>query len=281
VNGTPDCLPCLLRRALVAARRVTDDPWLHRKALCEAMGLLQKADLDRAPAELVWEVSQRLRKVLGSPDLFSEVKEGHRLEARAFEAKLRARVEGADDGWVEALRLSARANGLDGAALSAVSLGDIFGADEPPLGVDDAARVVESLRGAERIVFVADNAGELGIDRLLLEQLHAAGKALTIVVARDAVANDAVMADAEDANLSELGTVLESGGQSAGLSLALAPAEVRDRFEAADFVLAKGSAAYETLEGEAKPKAFLLRAKCAVIARHLGVSVGDAVVYAD
>ena len=58
-----------------------------------------------------------------------------------------------------------------------------------------------------------------------------------------------------------------------------------EEYEAADLVIAKGQAAFETLEeasgGPSKEKKavfFLLRAKCAVIAGELGVSPGDCVV---
>ena len=42
----------------------------------------------------------------------------------------------------------------------------------------------------------------------------------------------------------------------------------------ADIVIAKGQANYETLSSEPYPLFFLLKAKCPVIARDLGVSVG-------
>jgi uncharacterized protein with ATP-grasp and redox domains len=51
--------------------------------------------------------------------------------------------------------------------------------------------------------------------------------------------------------------------------------------ESANLVLAKGQANYETLEGTSfagDKTFFLLQAKCSVIAKHLGVDLGNSVL---
>lgn len=283
MKGTPDCIPCLLKRTLYAARAVADDPWLLRKVLDEAMTHLQKAELDRAPAELVTEVMRVPAKVLGTADPFEKVKEGHRLEARALEPSLRARLARSEDPLIDALRLAARANALDAAVFGPVSLSDALGDLEAlgPFAVDDIGRAVEGLASVESVLYVCDNAGEILVDRLAIEALCERGKQVTAVVRRSPVVNDATVEDAGWAGLADLCAVVETGTAGCGLPLALVSGDLRERFDAAGLVIAKGSASFQTLDGEPKPKLFLMHVKCDVVARHLGVRLRDTVAYAD
>ena len=50
------------------------------------------------------------------------------------------------------------------------------------------------------------------------------------------------------------------------------------RFWKADLIISKGQGNYESLEGETGNIFFLLRAKCPLVAKSLGVSVGDCVL---
>ena len=49
------CIPCCLRRVLYAAHLESDDEWLHRKILAEAMQELARTEDDVTPAELITE----------------------------------------------------------------------------------------------------------------------------------------------------------------------------------------------------------------------------------
>lgn len=282
MKGTPDCLPCLLRQTLVAARQVADDPWLHRKVLNEAMGHLQKAELDRAPAELVSEVQRLAARVLGSPDTFAGFKDRHRNEARVLEESLRARIAASAAPLREALYLAAAANAADAAVFGDVSFGDFLRTmDAARVALDDSERVVADAAEAKTVLYLCDNAGEVLVDRLVIELLVAEGKAVTCVVRRGPVANEATREDAAWAKLEEVCTLVDAGVAGSGFPLALVSKEARDCFDGADLVIAKGSANYETLDGEPKRKYCLMCVKCGVVAHHLGVSQGDVVILGD
>jgi uncharacterized protein with ATP-grasp and redox domains len=56
-------------------------------------------------------------------------------------------------------------------------------------------------------------------------------------------------------------------------------AEFREVFEGADLIIAKGQGNYETLSEHEANIYFLLRAKCPVVAEHIGCEVGSALLY--
>jgi uncharacterized protein with ATP-grasp and redox domains len=144
------------------------------------------------------------------------------------------------------------------------------------LAIDDTPALREALRAAKSVLYVLDNAGEIVLDRLLVEQMKR--KDVTCVVRAAPVLNDVTLDDAVAVGLDKIARVVDPGVPMLGLVLNLASAELQDRFRDADLVIAKGQANFETLCDADREVYFLLRAKCPVVARALGVSVGAAVV---
>ena len=282
MKAAPDCIPCMLRQVLNTARKVNDDPWLHRKVLNEIMTHLAKADFDRSPAELVSEVERLAQRPLGTTRPFADDKKSHTASARALEARLREAIAKAPDPLHAALKVSGGANVLDASIFGPVDLqAGIERVLKGGFAIDDYLDFQEDLAKAKSVLFLCDSAGETVADKLLIERLTAAGKTTTYVVRRSAILNDATREDAEAAGIADVAPIADTGSEAMGASLSLASQEFRTRFEEADLVLAKGAANFETLDGEPKTKYFLVSVKCSVVARHFGVSVGDAVFIKD
>ncbi len=121
-------------------------------------------------------------------------------------------------------------------------------------------------------MYLADNAGEIAFDRLLIEQLPA--NRVALVVRGGPIINDATLVDARAVGLHEIVEVIDNGSDAPGTILEDCSAAFRERFEQADLVIAKGQGNFETLSDVRRPIRFLLKAKCPVIARHAGVPMG-------
>jgi uncharacterized protein with ATP-grasp and redox domains len=278
VKSTPDCIPCILRQVLNTARKIADDPWLHRKVLNEVMQHLQRGDFDRSPAELVTEAQRIAGRALGSLNPFAEDKLAHTAAARALEAKLRETIEKAEDPLHMAVKVAGAGNAFDAHILGNLELqATIERVLELGFAIDDYLDFRADLEKAKTVLYILDSAGEAVLDRLLVERLIALGKAVTCVVRKVPILNDATREDAEAGGLAAIAPIADAGTDVMGCPLSLASAEFRARFAETDLVLAKGAANYETLEGETKSKYFLLTAKCSVVARHFGIAIGDSI----
>ena len=153
-------------------------------------------------------------------------------------------------------------------------------ADDPTLetpinGSTEALR--RAVEGAIDILYLGDNTGEIVFDRLLVEQM---GRRKTTFVVRGApVINDATREDAETVGMTKLVPVIDNGSDAPGTILASCSPAFRRRFAAADLIIAKGQGNYETLSDTDHGRIwFVLKAKCPVIADHLGCATGDLVV---
>ena len=129
---------------------------------------------------------------------------------------------------------------------------------------------------ARSILYLADNAGTIAIDRLLIEQFSPARIALAVRGAP--VINDATMADARAVGLHEVVEIIDNRSDAPGTPLEDCNEDFTRRFSEADLVLAKEQGKFETLSEQPCNIFFLFKVKCPVIAAHVGLPVGTHVL---
>jgi hypothetical protein len=154
----------------------------------------------------------------------------------------------------------------------------MMGAVKKEFAIDDYERFKIALVEAKQILYLADNAGEVVFDKLLLDQLRLRGKEIIYAVKDKPIINDATIEDAKFAGIDQTAkvNVITVGGGTPGVVLHLSSPKFLDHYKHADMIIAKGQGNYESLSDE--PIFFLLIAKCDLIARDLGVRVGDLIL---
>jgi hypothetical protein len=153
------------------------------------------------------------------------------------------------------------------------AISECLTADSSQLQLDLFER---TLKEAEEILYIADNAGEIIFDRLLIERLPI--EKVTVAVKGSPVINDATMEDALLAGLPRIVEVVDNGSDGPGTILETCSRAFIDCFDKADLVIAKGQGNYESLSEADKNIFFVLKAKCPVIARDLGCEVGEMIL---
>ena len=114
-------------------------------------------------------------------------------------------------------------------------------------------------------------------DRILVEELLKTGVEIIFIVKSGPIINDAMMADARVAGLTDLVPVIETGSNDIGINVSRSSEEFLKAFKSADLILAKGHGNFETCCAFPQNFYFLLKAKCKVVAKELGVRMGDIV----
>jgi hypothetical protein len=277
-----DCIPCLVRGTVDAVRRITSDEDICETVLRGVLELSARMDFSQPPPVMGQAVHRLIRKATGNSDPYRQVKEQLNRMALELYPELRRRVLESPDRLETALRVAAAGNVIDLAVKSSIEESDVRSALEASLDASLDPAAVSQLRraasAARRILYIGDNAGEIVLDRLLVEQLGA-GKVVFAVRGAPTI-NDATRVDAETSGMAAMVEIVDSGSDAPGTILADCSAKFRHEFEAADLVLAKGQGNYETLRGRAGRSGvfFLLRAKCPVIAGHIGCPLGSLVL---
>ncbi len=65
MNTSLDCIPCFLRQALEAARRMTDDASIHERLVREVVRMTAELDLSRTPPVIGQAIHGARRELVG------------------------------------------------------------------------------------------------------------------------------------------------------------------------------------------------------------------------
>lgn len=273
-----DCLPCFLQQTLGVLNLIQADAATRERVLREVLSRMSQMDLLAPPPALAQEIHRRIRQVADC-DPYADIKRHYNQEALLWLPQLRTQVQSAADPLETAVRLAIAGNTIDFGVHHDLEQKQVQQAlttvlEKPLQG--QIERLRQAVTAAGSILYLADNAGEIVLDRLLLEQLPA--DKLTIGVKGSPIINDATMEDAQQAGLRDHYHVVSNDSDAPGNLLSDCSFNFRHRFSEADLVLAKGQANYETLSHENQHIFFILMAKCPVIARDLQCHKGDLIL---
>jgi len=275
-----DCIPCFVRQALDSAKLATHDGQIHEQVVRETLRLAADLDMRQSPPAIGQKIHRLIRKLIGNNDPYYRIKEQFNDLALSLYPELENRVKTSTNPFATAVRLAIAGNIIDLGVKTSLAPSDIEETIKKCLNehLDEiqVEQFKEAVAKAEKILYLADNAGEIVFDRLLIEQLP--GQKVTVVVKGEPVINDANMEDAKVAGLTDIVEVVDNGSDAPGTILESCSQSFRDRFNKADLIIAKGQGNYETISDIDKNIFFILKAKCPVIARDLGCKVGEMIL---
>lgn len=270
-----DCYPCFIRQALDAARYCDVDERLQKEILDRVLELLARENPASTPPEIGNQVHRIVQEVAGNSDPYRDIKEKNTSEALNLIPRWQAHLCESNNPLDTAIRLSVAGNIIDFGPSSAYNLEEIVDRVlEQPFAIDDQESYREELAGVERILVLADNAGETVFDRLLIEALDVP---VIYAVKGGPILNEATMDDAIGAGIDQVAEIVSTGADTIGTILNACSEEFINLYEGSGLVLAKGQANYETLSEMGSKIFFLLQTKCPVIARDVGVSMNSIV----
>jgi uncharacterized protein with ATP-grasp and redox domains len=270
-----DCYPCFIRQALDAARYCDVDERLQKEILDRVLVLLARVNPASTPPEIGNQVHRIVQEVAGNSDPYRDIKEKNTSEALNLIPRWQAHLCESNNPLDTAIRLSVAGNIIDFGPSSTYDLEEtVDRVLEQPFAIDDQESYREELAGVERILVLADNAGETVFDRLLIEALDVP---VIYAVKGGPILNEATMDDAIGAGIDQVAEIVSTGADTIGTILNACSEEFINLYEGSGLVLAKGQANYETLSEMGSKIFFLLQTKCPVIARDVGVSMNSIV----
>lgn len=275
-----ECVPCFIQQAIDSAHRVTDQSSVHERLLRETLAVAARMPFRGPPPVMGRLIHRRLRELTGQADPYKVAKQKANAFALKLYPDLKQLVTHSEDPLTAAVKFAIAGNVIDLGVKTGLTENDIHSAIGEAIKGHVDPDTVEELRqaamSANDILYLADNAGEIVFDRLLIEQMRPGS--VTLAVKAGAIINDATREDAEAAGLTDFVEVIDNGDDAPGTILDSCSSAFRRRFDAADLIIAKGQGNYETLnECPHRNLFFLLKAKCAVIARDLKCHVGEMV----
>ncbi len=273
MKTTKDCYPCLQRLVYQAAQLATADKELQARAVREGLKVLERSfSCDGVSIVIATELHRVIKEITGNDDPYREMKEREIAVTRELYDEIDAEYFG---DFRNCLELAARANAVDFFRPLDTAKEDL----KKPLRftIDHSEQFEAKLRAANRVLYLADNAGEALLD-LPLVTLMGQSTQVTYVVKASPVQNDITLEDLRRAGIEDkLGRVITTGTATPGIVFSQASHEFKHEFQSADLVFAKGMGYWESLsELPAQGRVFYcLMAKCKPVADSLGVPLNS------
>jgi uncharacterized protein with ATP-grasp and redox domains len=282
-----DCYSCFIRQGLQAARLAGASPAQQDHAVRAVMGYLLGSNPHESPVEVARAVQEIVGKITGVADPYGEVRERSNWQAANWIRKAEKRLwEDPLRVFERALRVAIAGNIIDFGPSAAHDLeGTLERCLREPLAINHTTRLMDRLEAANSLAYIADNAGEIAFDHLLLSviQQRFELESILFVVRMRPFLNDALFPDAEYFGINAFPNV-EVLLMDAGKPARHSPAwPVWERIESCDVRIAKGQANAEAYE-DAEDFFLLFMAKCDLVARaisakgHGEVRTGDMVL---
>ena len=248
------CLECHFRRNLELARSLGTEEQAMAFAR-ELMKLYIGAPEDISSPWFGPATSDLFHEMYGLPiDRFREEKHlSNRFVLERLE-QIREKVASAPDPVFAGLQFAILGNYLDFSALqgqvSFEKLEDMLQKGlEMELDQENYASLCAELERGKNLLYLTDNAGEIGFDRIFAEEIAKKYPHLQITFCvRGGIAqNDATREDAAAVGIPF--PVIDNGNRVAGTQLDMLSREAKQALEEADVILAKGMANCETMHG--------------------------------
>ncbi len=283
-----DCIPCFYRQALDAARIAGTDEIKQKQIVDKISQLIPDFPLEASPPEMGRAIYSLVGKISGVKDPFKEIKENSNKFALKLYPELKQEINNSEDRLLAAVKLSIIGNIIDYGAKNSLDVpkeidylfqGDFKTDNKNNPIFFKYKQFKEALNKVNNIIYLADNAGEVVFDRLLIEELvEELGKEVIYVVKSKPIINDALIEDALFCGINRTAKLISSGSDAPGTLLKYCSPEFIRLYQKAELIISKGQGNYEALSEEDRPTFFLFRAKCPVITEDVGCNVGDMVL---
>jgi len=264
---TPSCLQCHFGRHMKKAQTLGDDKtaMAFGKAL---MRMYLAAPEDVSSPWFSPQVAQLFKEYynLGDNQYEEEKRQANQFVMDRLE-HIRMIVQQTPDPVFAGLQFSILGNYLDFAALQGnVSFEKLEQMLKEALDMqlDEAvyASLQQDLAKGKKLLYLTDNAGEIGMDRIFAEEIHKAYPHLeiTFCVRGGITVNDATREDAEIVGIPF--PVIDNGNLVSGTELSMLSREAKEAMDSADVIISKGMANVETLYGSGYPIYYAFLIKC-------------------
>lgn len=278
-----ECISCLARQAVEIAEEATSNVAIQEEIIKRSLKELGELDFNETAPEIAFRMHQHAKSITGNNDPYARLKTQYNKIAEGIYDRINEEkwLEKAEDPFDMACRLAIAGNIIDFSVGLKLEHSDILKSVEDSVKHDvfgtGSTALKEAVKKSKKIMYIADNSGEIIFDKFLLQHLPL--HKVTYVVKGGPIVNDATMEDAISTGVVDLVKVIDNGHCAQGTLLTYCSSTFISEFNEADLIISKGQANFETLSDIKDKKIFyLLRAKCSSVAAAIGCNRMDYVL---
>ena len=271
---TYDCINCAVGSLLTLFKKGLVAEEKQEIAMRALLNHLSSADLKQSPPNLGRDMHRIIRDVLEDPDPYDRIKKESNETLLKYYPQFAEEVRSDPDPFQLALRMAIAGNIIDFGPNHTFDWRETMErARSIDLSIDHSVQLKQDLHNAGMVLYIGDNAGEIVMDKLLLETIDHSN--VYFGVRGSPIINDITAEDARAIGINDIATVISNGDNTPGTLLGNVSEEFRRIFNSADLIISKWQGNFEGLVGCGAPVYYLLIAKCEHVANFLNARVGD------
>ena len=191
-----DCLPCMVRHTMEAAERAGADAVQREEIVRRTCSYMADMPFGQSPPEAARNIYRIIHDVTGCRDFYADAKRQYnRLLLDAY-AELQGKVRKARDPFEAAARMAIGGNIIDFGSNAGLDEQSVFATlaevESQPLALDELARLRAAIQRAGKVLYLADNAGEIVLDKLFISEFPPDTR-VTVAVKGGPVLNDVTL----------------------------------------------------------------------------------------
>ena len=266
-----DCLPCFLNMALNGIRKAfPGQEDVHEAVIREWAKEFSEADFNESPPAIAGRLFRMTAKHIGDVDIFKAQKDESNKRVLELLPSITETVYESADPLLAAMGISIIGNYMDCGLIEQFDWEAELGHLEKGLDRPLFASFIDRVKAQKSLLILGDNAGEIGLDTILVGLLQAEGIKVTYAVRGTNILNDATLEDAKLVGMSDICEVITSGVDTPGTVLDRCSPQFKERLADSPVVLSKGQGNFESLWGVMDNVYYAFKVKCPAIAEIIG-----------
>lgn len=274
-----ECIECIINQSTKVANAINASPTLAKNLNEHVRDLSVNFSFESTPPQIASYVYADMSKIAKKYDLYDELKLTSTTKALSFVPLLEQKLKDAKDKLYMATKIAVAGNVIDLAAQVEFDLqNELDTIFDMPFAYDDFNLLQERLKSASSVVILGDNVGEHIFDKIFLATLKELYPSIRLyyMVRGTPIINDITIKEALEAKIDQICEIVDSGVDTPGFDYARADDYAKRLFDTSDMIISKGMGNYESLSPSHRGDiCFLLKVKCAVVARSLKKEIGD------
>lgn len=274
-----DCIPCIIRQALEAARHVAPhDEQLQRRVLNQVCAAVPELAREISPPMVAELIHGLIRKESEIDDPYRQAKQNNLALALRLESRLEAWVAQHEDPFAAAVQVAIAGNIIDlGANPNFDIESELNQLEKASSELEGLEQLRQAIEKSGWILYIGDNTAEAVFDKVFIR--HLSPRKVVFATRARPILNDITEVEARQIGLDRVAQVISSGSPIPGTDLSRTTEEFRRFFVEAPVVIAKGQGNFESLSDAGRTIYFLFKVKCPVVAAMAGHKVGSSVIF--
>lgn len=253
-----ECIPCILNQGIRTIRKVTSNSEKQWEIIRKMIYAVNNVNINISPFELAIIINNIIKESVGNNDPYLKDKNDHNNKILDIYSEIEEKVNKAKDRLMESIKYSICGNRIDLGIFPTIDISKVLEmCNNIVLEEKYLDLFKKELNKSNNILFIADNAGEIVFDKILINILKEMGKSVYLGVRKFPIINDITAEDAIGLGFNNDDII----------PIGLEDIEIADSY---DLVISKGQANFE-LYHKRNNVIFLFIVKCAIIAKVLNV----------